>query len=161
MAGLGAAPDPRLFGLDKVADPVLPLQFRAGAEVGERSDLAIRPDDALLGAHAELQMASIADRYVAQPRGAFDPHARADSALAEDLNVGTDHAIRPDFDLLADVSGGGVDQRHTRRHQSAVHCLTDFSFHLCQLLARIDPGELRRRVAAATPRPSLRAPARS
>ncbi len=102
------------------------------------------PIDAILGAHAQLEMAARADRHIAQPRGAVDSHALAELARAENLDVGTDHAIGRDRRLLRDVGARGIDQRHPGRHQLAVNRRTNFRFHLCQLLARVDAGEFRR-----------------
>src|SRR5271154_2468116 len=144
MAGLGAPTEPRLFGLDKIADAIVACEFGAGAQIGERPDFRFLADDAIFGAHAQLQMASGADRHVAQPRGAVDSHALAELACAENLDVGTDYAIGRDRSLLRDVGARRIDQRHPRRHQLAVNGRTNFRFHIRQLLARVYSGEFRR-----------------
>src|SRR5579885_937429 len=120
MARLGAAPDARLLGLDEVADAVVAGEFGAGAQVRERSDLTLFADAALLGAHAQLQMAAIADRHVAQPRGAFDHDAASDPAAAENLHVGPDHDVAAELGFFADIGGRGVDERDPGGHQAAV-----------------------------------------
>src|ERR1700752_3214717 len=93
MARLGAVAEARLFGLDKVADAVAAIELCAGAQVGERTDLAFIANNAFFRAHAELQMAAIADHRVAQPRGALDHHALTDAAGAENLHVGPNDGI--------------------------------------------------------------------
>src|SRR3984957_20750792 len=75
MAGLGAVSEARLFGLDKVADAIVSEEFGAGAQMRERADFRLLADDAIFGAHSQLQMASRADGHVAEPRGAVDSHA--------------------------------------------------------------------------------------
>src|ERR1700691_935559 len=99
MARLGALAEPRLLGLDEIADTVMAFELGASAQVGEGADFAMRPDAALLGAHANLQMASVADLDVAQIRRALDTHALAYLAAAENLHIGPDHRVAPDFDL--------------------------------------------------------------
>ena len=44
MAGLGAAAEPRLFGLDEIADAVVAGEFGAGAQMGERADFGFLAD---------------------------------------------------------------------------------------------------------------------
>src|ERR1700722_15576130 len=100
MAGLGAASEARLLGLDEVADAIVSGEFSAGAQVGERADVRVFADDAIFGAHAQLQMASRANSHVAEPRGAVDSHALAELARAENLDVGANHAIGRDFRLF-------------------------------------------------------------
>src|SRR5262249_32475327 len=103
MARLGALAEARLLGLDEIADTVMPFEIGAGAQVGKRADFAMRPDMAFLGAHAELQMTSVADLDVAKIRRALDSHAGTDLAAAQNLHVGADHRVGSDFDLLADI----------------------------------------------------------
>ena len=64
----------------------------------------------------------------------IDPHAFAELAAAENLHVGADHRVASDFDLLANIGGRRIDDRHSRIHQPAVNRGPDFGFHLCQLL---------------------------
>src|ERR1700730_11087036 len=68
VARLGAVAEPRFFGLDEIADAVMAFELGPGAQVGERADLAMRPDTALLGTHPNFQMASVADLDVSQVR---------------------------------------------------------------------------------------------
>src|SRR5271170_160213 len=135
MAGLGAAPDARLLGLDEIADPVVTLQFGALAQMGERSQFAVLADSALLGSHSDLQIAAIADYHVAQPRRAVDAHTGTNPAAPEDLHVGPDDRVDADFNLLTDIGRGRIDQRDSRLHQPAVDRHSDFRIHLCQLLS--------------------------
>src|SRR6266481_3982616 len=100
MTGLGAAPEARLFGLDEIADAIVAGEFGAGAQMRERADFGVLADDAIFGAHAQLQMASRADRHVAEPCGAVDSHAFAQLARAKNLDVGADYAIGRDFRLF-------------------------------------------------------------
>ena len=120
----------------------VPARRLANGPISESS-----PIDAIFGAHAQLQMASRANRHVAEPCGAVDSHALAELARAENLNVGTDNAVGRDFGLFRNVGRRGIDERHARRHQLAVNGRTNFRFHICQLLARVDAGELRRVVS--------------
>ena len=115
--------------------------------MGERADFGFLADDAIFGAHAQLQMASRANSHVAQPCGAVDSHALADAARAENLDVGTDHAIGRDFRLFGNIGGRGIDNRHAGPHQLSINRCTNFRFHICQLLARVDSGEFRRVVS--------------
>src|SRR5216684_4635790 len=144
MARLGAASDTRLLGFDEIANPVMTFEFSAGAQIREWPDLAFLADYAFLRPHAELQMAPVADDDIAQPRSALDCHPRTDSAPPHDLHVRADHRIAPDFDFFADIGGRRIDQGYSRRHQPAINFVTNLSFHLGQLLARIYPGKLGR-----------------
>src|SRR5216683_3050186 len=131
-------------GLDEISDAVMTFEFSAGAQIREWPDVAFLADYAFLRAHAELQMTPVADDDIAQPRGALDCHPSADSAPPHDLHVRADHRIAPDFDLFADIGGRRIDQGYSRRHQPAINFVTNLSFHLGQLLARIYPGKLGR-----------------
>src|ERR1700722_15281386 len=103
MAGLGAAAEARLFGLDEVADAIVSEQFGAGAQMSERADFRLLADDAIFGAHSQLQMASRANSHVTEPGRPVDSHALAELARAENLDVGADHAIGRDFRLFRNV----------------------------------------------------------
>ena len=95
MAGLGAAADARLFGLDEVADAIVTLEIGAFAQVGEGADFGVLADDRPIRAHANLQMAPITDGDVAQPCGALDDDVGTDARVAENLHVGPDVVSRP------------------------------------------------------------------
>src|SRR6202521_407689 len=83
MACLGAATDARFFGLDEVADAVVAFEFGAGAQVGEGADFGLLADETLLGAHANFQMAAVANGHITEPGSALDHDARADPCAAE------------------------------------------------------------------------------
>jgi hypothetical protein len=144
MARLGAAPDTRLLGLDKVADAVGAFELGALAKIRERADFAFVADYAFLGTDTDLQMRAVANRNVAEPGRALDQDARANAALAEYLHVGADNTVAADFHFRPYISGGGIDQGYPGLHQSAVDLFTNLTFHLGQLLARVYPGKLGR-----------------
>src|SRR5579863_393145 len=123
VAGLGAAAETSLFGLDEIADTVMAFEMGAFAEIGERSDLAFIADVAIFGADPELEMGTIADDDVAQPCGALDEDVGADAAAAHDLDVGADDGVAADLDVGADVSSGGVDEGDAGVHQAAVNLI--------------------------------------
>src|SRR5581483_1627539 len=133
MARFGSTAEPRLLGLDEVADTVATLELGAGAQVGEWPDLAIRPDPAFLGAHAYLDMASVADFDIAQPRGALDPYVGADTAAPENLHVGADDRVAPNLDVLPDIGACRIDEGDPRLHQPAVNRRPNVGFHHCHL----------------------------
>ncbi len=97
MTRLAADAEARLLGLDEVADAIMPRQLGAGAQMRKRPDFGIGADVAFLGAHAQLQMASIADSDIREPCGALDAHAAPDFARAENLHVGTDDGVGADL----------------------------------------------------------------
>src|SRR5258708_37622369 len=72
MACLGAASDARFLGLDEIADAVMAGEFGAGAQICKGADFGVLANHTIFGANTELQMASRANRHVAEPCSAVD-----------------------------------------------------------------------------------------
>ena len=114
--------EPRLLGLDEIADTVMAFELGAGAQIGEWADFAMRsrygiPRRARQASDGIRRRSSTSRRYAV-------PSIRTPSPTLlrpRICTLGPITRVAPDFDLLADIGGRRIDNRHPRFHQLAVN----------------------------------------
>src|SRR6516162_1766218 len=134
MTRLGTLSNSRLFRFDKIADSIMPLETGSLAKVCKGPDFAFIANEALLRSHPEFQVRAVANHHVAQPGGALDDYACANTARSHYLHVGPDSCVASDLDFRTDISSCRIQQGNPGFHQPMVNLLTKLSFHLRKLL---------------------------
>jgi hypothetical protein len=91
-------------------------QHGAGPDVRERPENGAIADLALGHDHAEAEMDTVSQRRITQQCRPVELAAPADRRAAEQLYVRTDLGVGADRDVLLDVGGCGITERHSRAH---------------------------------------------